>query len=93
VLSDEKLHSFFNAEARELSPFLRGRQLNELMDDYWPTAEAGPSATPAMLEFARIWKDTPKIVVPRTLSHVEWNSRLVRDDVVGEVACLREQPG
>jgi dihydrofolate reductase len=46
-----------------------------------------------VLEFAQIWRDKPKIVFSRTLSHVEWNSRLVRDDVVGEVARLRAQPG
>jgi dihydrofolate reductase len=63
------------------------------MVDYWPTAEADPSATPAMLEFARTWRDKPKLVFSRTLPHVEWNSRLVRLDVVGEVARLRAEPG
>jgi RibD C-terminal domain. len=80
VTVDEELHSFFNDEAREMSAFLYGRRLYELMVDYWPTAETDPSATPAMLEFARIWKDKPKIVFSRTLGRVEWNSRLVRDD-------------
>jgi dihydrofolate reductase len=93
VLIDEELHSFFNAEAREMSAFLYGRPLYELMVDCWPTAEADPSATPAMLEFARTWRDKPKLVFSRTLPHVEWNSRLVRLDVVGEVACLRAEPG
>jgi hypothetical protein len=50
----------------------------ELMVDAWPTMEANPSATPAMLEFARIWKDKPKIVFSGTLERVDWNSRLVR---------------
>ena len=93
VLIDEELHAFFNAEAREMSAFLYGRRMYELMVDYWPTAETDPSATPAELEFARIWKDKPKIVFSRTLEHVSWNSRLVRDDAVGEVARLRAQPG
>ena len=30
-----------------------------------------------MLEFARIWRDEPKIVFTTTLGRVEWNSRLV----------------
>jgi dihydrofolate reductase len=93
VLVDEELHSFFDDEAREMSAFLYGRRLYELMVDYWPTAETDPAATPAMLEFAQIWRDKPKIVFSRTLSHVEWNSRLVRDDAVGEVARLKAQPG
>ena len=92
VLIDEELHAFFNAEAREMSAFLYGRRMYELMVDSWPTAEADPAAPPVVLEFARIWKDKPKIVFSRTLEHVEWNSRLVRDDAVGEVARLRAQP-
>jgi dihydrofolate reductase len=93
VLIDEELHSFFNDEAREMSAFLYGRRLYQLMTDHWPTAEADPSATPAMLEFARIWKDKPKIVLSRTLERVDWNSRLVRDDAAQEVARLKAQPG
>ena len=54
VLIDEKLHSFFNVEAREMNAFLYGRRMYELMVDSWPTAVADPAATPAMLEFARI---------------------------------------
>jgi dihydrofolate reductase len=93
VLIDEELHSLFNDEAREMSAFLYGRRMYELMVDYWPTAETDPSATPAMLEFARIWKDKPKIVLSRTLERVEWNGRLVRDDATEEVARLKAQPG
>jgi dihydrofolate reductase len=90
---DDELHAFFNDEARAMSAFLYGRRMYELMTDYWPTAETDPSATPAMLEFARIWKDKPKVVFSRTLERVEWNSRLVRDDAADEVARLKAQPG
>jgi dihydrofolate reductase len=93
VLIDEELHSFFNDEARAMSAFLYGRRLYELMIDYWPTAETDPAATPAMLEFARIWKNKPKIVFSRTLTGVDWNSRLIRDDAAKEVARLKAQPG
>ena len=93
VQIDEELHSFFNEEAREMSAFLYGRRLYELMVGYWPTAETDPSATPAMREFGRIWIDKPKVVFSRTLDRVEWNSRLVRDDAAGEVARLKAVPG
>ena len=46
-----------------------------------------------MLEFARIWKALPKIVVSKTLEKVEGNARLVRGDVAEEVAELKRQPG
>ena len=92
VLIDDELHAFFNEEAREMSAFLYGRRMYQLMIDYWPTAKNDPSATPAMREFARIWKDKPKIVFSRTLAGVEWNSRLVQNDAAGEVARLKAQP-
>jgi dihydrofolate reductase len=92
VQVDEELHSLFNDEARAMSAFLYGRRMYQLMVDYWPTAESDPSATPAMLEFARICKDKPKIVFSRTLDRVDWNSRLVRD-AAEEVRRLKAQPG
>src|SRR6266536_4004030 len=58
---DEELHRFHNQQAREAGAHLYGRRLYETMR-YWETAEEDPSATESMLEFARIWKDTPKIV-------------------------------
>jgi dihydrofolate reductase len=93
VLIDEELHSLFNDEARAMSAFVYGRRLYELMAGYWPTAEADPSATPAMLEFARIWRDKPKIVLSRTLDRVDWNSRLLHEGAAQEVARLKAQPG
>jgi dihydrofolate reductase len=93
VLVDDELHSFFNDEAPSNSAFLYGRRMYELMSAYWPTAESDPSATAPMREFAGIWRETPKIVFSRTLNAVDWNSRLVRDDPIAEVARLRAEPG
>ncbi|HEV8403695.1 MAG TPA: dihydrofolate reductase family protein [Candidatus Limnocylindrales bacterium] len=93
VLVDEELHSIFNDEARVMSAFLHGRRMWELMAGYWPTADTDPTATPAELDFAAIWKATPKIVFSRTLERVGHDARLVRDDAVAEVARLRAQPG
>jgi dihydrofolate reductase len=93
VKVDEELHAAFNDEARPLSAFLYGRRMYELMVGYWPTAESDPSATPVELDFARIWKDKPKVVFSRTLDRVDGDSRLVRDDPVAEVARLKAQPG
>jgi len=93
VQVDEELHSFFNDEAREMSAFLYGRRLYEVMVDYWPTAEDDPNATPSMLEFARIWRPMPKVVFSTSLERVDWNTRLVRGDAVAEVTRLKAEPG
>jgi dihydrofolate reductase len=89
---DEELHRFHNQRVRELGAHLCGRRLYEVMT-YWETAEENPSAAEHELEFARIWKNLPKIVFSTTLECVEGNARLVRDGVAEEVATLKEQPG
>jgi dihydrofolate reductase len=89
---DEELHRFHNQQAREIGAHLCGRRLYEEMV-YWETADEKPSTPEHELEFARIWKDMPKIVFSKTLETVEGNARLVRDGVAEEVAKLKEQPG
>ena len=89
---DEELHRFHNQQTREIGAHLCGRRLYEVMV-YWETADQNPSAPDHELEFARIWKNIPKIVFSKTLEKVEGNARLVRDGVAEEVATLKEQPG
>jgi dihydrofolate reductase len=89
---DEELHRFHNQQTRELGAHLCGRRLYEVMT-YWETADENPSAAEYELEFARIWKNLPKIVFSTTLEQVEGNARLVRGGVAEEVAKLKEQPG
>jgi dihydrofolate reductase len=89
---DEELHRFHNQQMRDLGAHLLGRRLYEVMA-YWETADENPSTPDHELEFARIWKDMPRIVFSKTLEKVEGNARLVRDGVAEEVATLKEQPG
>jgi dihydrofolate reductase len=89
---DEEQHRFHNEQMRETGTELCGRRLYEVMT-YWETAEENPSLPEHEREFARIWKDTPKIVFSKTLEKVEGNARLVRNGVAEEVAKLKEQPG
>jgi dihydrofolate reductase len=89
---DEELHRFHNQQARELGAHLLGRRLYEVMT-YWETAAEQPSISAPELEFARIWKDLPKIVFSTTLEKVEGNARLLRDGAAEEVARLKGQPG
>jgi dihydrofolate reductase len=93
VVIDEELHRFANDEARDTGVFLYGRRLYENMAAYWPTADEDRSIPKYMLDFAQIWKAKPKVVFSGTLATVDWNSRLVREDVGGEIAKLKAQPG
>jgi dihydrofolate reductase len=92
-LVDDELHSHFNHELSTMGTFLDGRVTYELMAGFWPTADADPSSTGPMVEFARIWRDMPKIVFSRTLERADWNTTIARDVVVGDVIELKAQPG
>jgi dihydrofolate reductase len=89
---DEELHRFHNQQARELGAHLYGRRLYEVMRP-WETADQDPSALEYMVEFARIWKGTPKIVFSTTLEKVEGNARLAGGSAPDEVARLKQEPG
>jgi len=92
-LVDDELHSHFNEELKAMGAFLNGRVTYELMADFWPTADADPSSSGPMVEFAGIWRDMPKIVFSRTLERADWNATIARDVVVEEIMALKEQPG
>jgi len=92
VIIDEELHTFINDQLSEFDTYLYGRRLYEVMT-YWETADQNPSAPEYELEFARIWKRTPKIVFSKTLEQVQGNARLVRDNITAEVTKLKKQPG
>ncbi|MEU3463475.1 dihydrofolate reductase family protein [Streptomyces sp. NPDC006733] len=90
---DDELHQHFNDEIRALGALLSGRVTYELMADFWPTADKDPESSPVMAEFARIWRDIPKIVYSRTLERAEWNTTIERDVVVDDIRALRAAPG
>ena len=72
---------------------LYGRKLWETMSSHWPTADRQPGATPAEIEFARRWRDMPKVVFSSTTSTVDWNTRLVTGDAVTEITRLKTEDG
>jgi dihydrofolate reductase len=92
-LVDDELHTHFNEQLSAMGAFLSGRVTYELMAGFWPTADTDPSSTGPMVEFARIWRDMPKIVFSRTLERADWNTAVVRAVVAEEVTALKAQPG
>ena len=90
---DDELHRHFNEQLSEMGGFLDGRVTYELMAGFWPTADADPSSTPPMVEFARIWRDMPKQVFSTTLERADWNTTVIRDVIPEEILELKAQPG
>ena len=88
-LVDDELHRHFNQQLGAMDAFLSGRVTWELMAAYWPGADQDPDSSPPEVEFARIWRDTPKVVYSRTLGEAGWNTEVVREVVPGEVRALK----
>ena len=92
-LIDVELHQHFNEWLATAGAFLDGRVTYELMAGYWPTADQDPGASAPVIEFARIWRDMPKIVFSRTLEHAGWNTTIAREVDPEAIQKLKAQPG
>ncbi|WP_372665121.1 dihydrofolate reductase family protein [Amycolatopsis kentuckyensis] len=90
--SDELFEWWLDRE-RAITLSLYGRKLWETMSASWPTGDQQPDATPAQIDFARNWRDTPKVVFSSTLDKVDWNTRLVTGDAVAEITRLKAGDG
>jgi dihydrofolate reductase len=90
---DDELHRHFNEELGAMGAFLSGRVTYELMARFWPTADKDPASTAPMVEFARIWRDMPKIVFSTTLERADWNTKVIRKLVPEEILELKAQRG
>jgi dihydrofolate reductase len=92
-LIDDELHNHFNEWLGRMGAFLDGRVTYELMSEYWPTADADPASPAPVVEFARIWRDMPKIVFSKTLERADWNTTVVRDVAPAEIRALKAESG
>jgi dihydrofolate reductase len=90
---DDEFHRHMNTWLGAAGAFLEGRVTYELMEDYWPGADADPDASPTIVQFAQIWRRMPKVVYSRTLEGAGANATVVRDVVPAEVLSLKSQPG
>jgi len=66
---EEEVHEFVNEQFRSIGTNLYGRRMYDTMV-YWETAHTAPEQSPCMLEFARIWQATDKVVYSTTLPEV-----------------------
>ncbi len=90
--SDELFQWWLDQELA-IGLLMYGRKLWEAMSSHWPTGDQQPDATPAQIEFARNWRDTPKVVFSSTIDKVDWNTRLVTGDAVAEMTRLKADDG
>lgn len=90
---DDEFHQHMNDVIGPAGVMLEGRVMYQLMAGFWPTADQDPASTPVMDEFARIWREMPKIVYSRTITEVAWNARIVPEVVAEDVRAMKAEPG
>jgi dihydrofolate reductase len=87
---DPEFQEYAEKNSNSGNTLLFGRVTYELMAGYWPSAEA-LKTDPVI---AQGMNSSPKIVFSRTLKKADWNNtRVVKDDMLGEVRKLKQQPG
>lgn len=88
----EELHREFNARARALALMVQGRVIHEVMEEYWPRARDDASLPEVLREYGEIWVAAPKVLVSRTRTSAEHNTRIIGgDDAIERLAALRAE--
>ncbi len=89
----EQLHAEFNERARRLALGVEGRVIYETMERFWPAARDDESQPDVIREYAHIWTDSPKVLVSRTRTEAEHNTRVIGADgrAIEELARIREE--
>ena len=94
---DEELEQHAHSMHAIADAVIWGRRTYEGMASYWLTVPGNPESTPAELEHARFLENATKIVVSRTLDHVDWNNAqntvLIKDNIAEEINKIKQQPG
>jgi dihydrofolate reductase len=91
---DEEMEKYAEGVVSTVGSPLYGRVTYQMMEGYWPTVLDNPTATEHDLAHARWLEDVEKVVVSKTLDQVEWhNTTLINDNLVEEIAKLKQQPG
>jgi dihydrofolate reductase len=87
---DEEFNQFAADQLAEVDTLLFGRVTYQGMASWWPT----PMAKESDPVIAERMNGIAKLVVSTTLDSADWaNTRLIKDDVEGEVARLKRRPG
>lgn len=97
MIPDEELHRRAAANLARADALIFGRVIYEMMESAWrEPAETGVRPEwmdEYMMPFARTIHAAKKYVVSSTLTHVDWNAELVRDDLGEFVRQLKREPG
>lgn len=89
-----ELAAYSMSLAHRADTFLYGRTVWQMMASYWPDADADADSTDAdqhAIEFAPVWRNTPKLVVSRTLESAPHGAEVIHD--IEQLRAIKERPG
>ena len=90
AIPDAEWDAFVAGNAGGGGTLVFGRITYDLMVSFWPT----PFAAEQMPAVAERMNNLPKVVFSRTMDEASWNNtRLVRDDLAGEIRRLKQGDG
>jgi len=90
---DEELMGYFTKMMDDVDLLFFGRIMYQLMFPYWADVAKDQSGTVEENKFAQRFTSIDKVVISRTLEHVEENVRIVRSNPAQELLKLKQQPG
>ena len=97
ITYDSELEQYTHSMHASTDAVIWGRRTYQLMADYWLTVPGNPASTASELEHAHYLDDATKIVVSRTLDHVDWNDNpntvLLKDNIAEEINKIKQQSG
>ncbi|GAA3766701.1 hypothetical protein GCM10022240_18890 [Microbacterium kribbense] len=86
----EDLHREFNARAGRMTQLVQGRIVYDIMASFWPAARDDTDLPDYLREYGAIWTDAPKVLVSRTRTAADHNTRIVGGpDAIADLAALR----
>ena len=86
-----EMHQVYNDLQRGYGGYIMGRQTYDVMREWDEVAD--DHEQPELAEFARVWKETSKLVLSRSLNEVGPNATLAGSDPEGEIRDLKKQDG
>jgi len=89
---DEELHREFNARAEAVAMIVHGRVFYETMEEFWPGAREDATLPDFLREYGEIWTAKPKVLVSRTRTHADHNTRIIgAGDAIPQLAAIRAE--
>lgn len=91
---DTEMEHYMMNFLRDTDIFIYGRRAYEVMKQYWPHVTTDTNFPERDMEFVHRMNETPKLILSRTLTHAEWNSRIVHgEQMPEEIKTIKNQPG